>query len=300
MTWQDSDIDRLALLTKEQVEELKKEKIYTSLQLLLAPSHLLEKHFGKEELATVLSMLQSQVNGFYRILGAHDIVRVSTGSKSLDAKLGGGITSGQITEICSEQRYPRTLFCYSVLLRFLREHEDARVLYNDPATKFRPEKLCELGSHYYLSQREILDRILVFRPYNIIQQMEIFEIYDSNLKASRNKLIMVDGLGDFFKFAAEKKNIIYHKIRAMENFMLRLNHLAAREGTIVLLSNSTIERFKDKTIVPESDKIIGESIKTNILLHRREDATWEAKVMSSGESCSVQLSLSEYGFGDTI
>ncbi|MGQ9780980.1 MAG: hypothetical protein ACUVQ8_01825 [Nitrososphaeria archaeon] len=301
MTEQDPDIEELGILTNEKVKELAEENICTGLQLLLAPTDILNKHFSREELVNVLSLLQSKIKGVYRISDRNNLgsaIRVSTGSRLLDAKLGGGVTSGQITEICSEQRYPRTLLCYSILLRFLRERKDSRVLYNDPSATFRPEKLGELGSHYGLSPQEILDKISVFRPYTISQQMEIFKVYDNNLKLFRNKLLVVDGLGDFFGLSAEKKNIIYRRIRAMENFILRLNYLAAREKIIILFSNSTIQRFKDKVITPESDKIIGQPVKTRILIYRKEDATWEAKAVVGEESCSIPLSLSEYGLGD--
>jgi len=296
-------INELNILSKDKVEKLAHENIYTGLQFLLAPCSVLEKYFKKDELTNILLTMQSKVNGVYRILDKKtlgEITKITTSSTALNSKLRGGILSRQITEICSEQHFPRTQLCYDIILKFLQNHREGAVLYNDSNGMFRPERLHELGLFYGLDSKEILERISVFRPYTVPQQFEIFEIYENSCKRFKHKLLIVDGLCDSFKLVAKKKNIIFNRLKALENFIMRLNYLAAHDNMIVILLNNTVQRFRDSSTVPEHEDIIGPFIRTKILVHRLEDMTWEAKVIIGDDIGAVQFSLTEYGAGDII
>ena len=303
MTEQDPMISELNIISKDKTEKLVNENIYTSLQFLLAPNSVLEKYFEKEELANILITVQSKVDGIYRILDKKtfgEATNITTSSTALDSKLKGGIHSRQITEICSEQHFPRNQLCYNIMLKFLQEHKDGVILYNDSNGMFRPERLDELGHFYGLDSKEILERISVFRPYTVPQQLEIFKIYESSFKQFKYKLLIVDGLCDSFKLVAKKKNIIFNRLKALENFIMRLNYLAAYDNIIVILLNNTVQRFKDNSMAPEHEDIIGPFIRTKILVYRLEDMTWEAKVIIGDNIGAVQFSLTEYGAGDMV
>ena len=301
MTEQDPMINELNILSKDEVDELTHENIYTSLQFLLAPHSILEKYFKKDELVNILVTIQCRVNGVYRILDKKtlgEINSITTSSTALDSKLKSGILSRQITEICSEQHFPRIQLCYDIMLKFLQEQKEGIVLYNDSNGMFRPEIFNELGRYYGLNSKEILKKVSVFRPYSLPQQFEIFKIYENSFKRFEHKLLIVDGLCESFKLVAKKKNIIFYRLKALENFVMRLSYLAARDNMIIILLNNSVLRFRDSAIVPEYEDIISPFILTKILLHRLEDMTWEAKVIIGDYIGTVQFSLTEYGAGD--
>jgi hypothetical protein len=294
-------INELNILSKEKVGQLAQGNIYTVLQFLLTPHNILEKYFEKDELVSIISTLQCRVGGVYRVLDKNvggEINNITISSSSLNSKLKSGIPSRQITEICSEQHFPRIQLCYDVVLNFLHEQKGGAVLYNDSNGMFRPERLSELGRYHGLDSKEILNKISVFRPYSLPQQFEIFKIYENSFKQFNHKLLVIDGLCESLKLVAKKKNIIFYRLKALENFIMRLNYLAARDNMIVILLSNSIRRFRDSALVPEYEDIIGPFIRTKILLSRSEDTTWEAKVVVGDHVETVEFSLTEYGAGD--
>jgi RecA/RadA recombinase len=303
MTEQNPMISELNILSRDTKEKLAHENIYTSLQLLFTPNNVLEKYFGNKELVNILIAVQSQIGGVYRILNKKmfgEVANITTSSTLLDSKLEDGVHSRQITEICSEQRFPRNQLCYNIMLKFLQEYRDGVVLYNDSNGMFRPERLNQLGHFYGLESKDILERISVFRPYTVPQQIEIFKIYETSFKKFKNKFLVVDGLCDSFKLLARKKNIIFNRLKALENFIMRLNYLAANDNIIVIFLNNMVQRFHDNSMIPEHEDIIGPFIRTKILVHRLEDMIWEAKVIIGDRIEAVPFSLTEYGAGDNV
>ena len=304
MTEQSYYIEELEILTKEKVEALVEDDIFTCSQLLLAPLSILKKHFSEEELEEVLIRIQEKTKGIFR--GASEkvcnpIFVISTSSKTLNAKLEGGIKSGGLTQIFSEQRFPRTQLCYSIMLNFLHAFSDSEILYNDPNGMFRPEKLMELAQYNCIDPKIIMDRISVFRPYTILQQFEIFEIIADKLETVCHKLIIVDGLGDFLKLNPTRNiNIFYKKIKALEGFLLRLNYVAANDNIPVILLNNALVKFEDDLIVPEAGGAISFAFDTQMLLRKREDFAWQAKIIDGDNITDAVFSITEYGVGDVI
>lgn len=302
MTEQSYYIEELEILSKEKIEALAEDGIFTCSQLLLAPLSILKKHFSEEELGKVLIRIQEETKGISRGSKACDSVfMISTSSKTLDAKLEGGIKSGCLTQIFSEQRFPRTQLCYSIMLNFMHAFSDSEILYNDPNGMFRPEKLMELAKYNCIDPKTVIDGISVFRPYTILQQFEIFEIIADKLETVCHKLIIVDGLGDFLKLNPTKNiNIFYKKKKALEGFLLRLNYVATNDNIPVILLNNALVKFEDNLIVPEAGGTISFAFNTQMLLYKREDFAWQAKIIDGDSVTDAVFNITEYGVGDVI
>jgi len=299
----DPTLEELGILPEGKLEELKREHIFTAFQMLLAHKETLEKHFKKEEIGKMLSFLQTRVKGVYRVVDESTTcprTKISTSSKTLDSILNGGVASAEITEICSEQRYPRTLLCYNIILKLIQEHIDSKVLYNDPYGVFRPEGLIELGGLYGLKAGDIMNKIFIFHPYTADQQFDAFKIYENIFEHHQPRMIVIDGIGDFFRLVAKKKSIIYNRIKALEGFILKLKYTAARDNIYVILLNNTVKKFDSETFLPEFDEIIGSYVETKILLQKVDLMTWSAKVIIGGRTELTQFSLTTYGAGDII
>ncbi|MEM3403275.1 MAG: hypothetical protein QXJ17_01800 [Nitrososphaeria archaeon] len=303
MTVLDPTLEELSIIPEDKLEELKKEHVFTAYQMLLTPQKALEKCFEKEEAKKLLSILQTKVKGVYRVTDKSITpprTKISTSLKTLDSILNNGITSAEITEICSEQRYPRTLLCYNIILKLIQEHIDAKVLYNDPYGMFRPEGLIKLGNLYGLKAEHIINKIFIFHPYTVDQQFDVFKIYGNVFERHHPCMIVVDGIGDFFRLAAKKRSIIYNRIKALEGFILKLKYIVAKDNIYAILLNNTVKKFDTETFLPEFDTIIGPYIETKILLQRIDLTNWNAKVIKNRKTEVLQFSLTTYGAGDTI
>ena len=81
---------------------------------------------------------------------------ISTGSKTLDALLGGGIRSGLITDVYGESGSGKTQLCFTAAVNCIKN--TGNVLFVDTAGNFRPERIMEIGG-----SPEILEKITYLR-----------------------------------------------------------------------------------------------------------------------------------------
>jgi len=300
MQYHDMELEELGVISGDRLEALKKEKIYTCLQLLFAPNHVIEKYFNERERREVFLKIEQLFPGIYRFtdIGGKPIV-VSTGVCGLDEALGGGIRSSNITEVCSERRYLRTLFAYSITLNFIREFENAMVVYNDLSQTFRPERLCELARHRGFKDDSFLEKVFVFKPYTVSQQFEIFDTLEGGGREEVKRLLIVDGVGDFFKPSSKRKDIAFHSIRMLESFILRLNHVSVKKNMIVLLLNSLVKNFDTNVIEPQFNPITQEAAGARILFYEEGDVV-RAKVIIGENVKDVRLNVTDYGLSDAV
>lgn len=287
----DMSLGDSGLVPEEKIEGLRKENIHTCLQLLFAPYDIIKKYFSEEEEKEIFTKLEELFNGIYRFRKIeHEIIVVPTLVSELDNRIGG-ISSGQITEICSEKRYLRTLFSYNLILNFIETFENHLIIYNDSNQIFRPEKLCELAKYRGIREYSFLDKIIVFKPYTIKQQIEILEEIEKNFDNHSKKLFVIDEIGNFFKPNSKKKNIIYYNYRMLENFMLRINQLSTKHNIITLLLNSLIKRIETDTYEPGYNSITENIIGTRIFLIEEDDKVVKTKIIMGDKVEEFRASL---------
>ena len=92
-----------------------------------------------------------------------DVIFISTGSKDLDALLGGGIETGSITEVFGEFRTGKTQLCHTLCVMSQRPLDqggaEGRVIYVDTEGTFRPQKLVAIAERFDMNPDEVLDNV---------------------------------------------------------------------------------------------------------------------------------------------
>lgn len=112
---------------------------------------------------------------------------IQTGSKSLDALLGGGIRTGMITDVYGESGSGKSQFCFSLAANCTKE--GFRVLFIDTAGTFRPERISEIAG-----TREVLDTITFIRALNTRDQSSAID----RARDDDFKIILIDTLTGLF------------------------------------------------------------------------------------------------------
>ncbi|MCX8188135.1 MAG: hypothetical protein N3F64_00310 [Nitrososphaeria archaeon] len=299
MNHYDMSLEESGLIPKDKIEELKKENIYTCLQLIFAPYDIIKKYFNEKEEREILPKLEELFRGIYRFRKIeHEIIAIPTLVNELDNRIGG-ISSSQITEVCSEKRYLRSLFSYNLILNFIQTFENHIVIYNDSNQTFRPEKLCELSKYRGIKEDSFLDKIIVFKPYTIKQQIEILEEMERVFNSNSKKLLVIDEIGNFFKPNSKKKNIVYYNYRMLENFILRINQLSVKYNVITLLLNNLIKKIETNTYEPQYNFVTENIIGTKILLIE-EDRLVRIKIIIGDKIEEFRVKISDYGISDAI
>ncbi|KAK7205137.1 Rad51-domain-containing protein [Myxozyma melibiosi] len=92
------------------------------------------------------------------------VVSISTGSKALDAVLGGGIKTMSITEVFGEYRCGKTqlahTFCVTAQLPKDMGGAEGKVAYIDTEGTFRPERLRDIAERFGVDADQIVDSIM--------------------------------------------------------------------------------------------------------------------------------------------
>jgi RecA/RadA recombinase len=92
---------------------------------------------------------------------------ISTGSRSLDALLGGGVRTGMVTDVFGASGAGKTQLCFSLCASCTRA--GWRAVFVDTAGTFRPERVSEIAG------REALDRITFVRALHTQDQVAALE-----------------------------------------------------------------------------------------------------------------------------
>ncbi|MFG1446569.1 MAG: DNA repair and recombination protein RadA, partial [Thermoplasmatales archaeon] len=104
-----------------------------------------------------------------------EIKKLTTGSKSLDDLLGGGIETAAITEFFGEYASGKTQIMHQLAVNATLPLDKnglaGEVLFIDTENTFRPERIVQMAKHIDLDPVEVLKKIHVARAYNSSHQI---------------------------------------------------------------------------------------------------------------------------------
>ncbi|MCD6493836.1 MAG: DNA repair and recombination protein RadA [Archaeoglobaceae archaeon] len=134
--------------------------------------------------------------------------KITTGSKSLDELLGGGVETQSITELFGEFGSGKTQICHQLAVNVQMPKENGglngAVIVIDTENTFRPERIIQMAEAKGLDPKEVLKNIFVAQAYNSNHQMLLVD----NAKELANKLkkegkevrlLIVDSLTSHFR-----------------------------------------------------------------------------------------------------
>ncbi|KAM6498515.1 Rad51 domain containing protein [Amanita muscaria] len=127
------------------------------------------------------------------------ILTISTGSKSVDAMLGGGIMSQSLSEVYGEFRTGKTQLAHtmSVITQLPPELGGAsgKVAYVDTEGTFRPDRIKSIAERFGVDGNMALENILYARAFNSEHQMELINECSIRFAEDKDfKLLMLSKL----------------------------------------------------------------------------------------------------------
>jgi len=101
--------------------------------------------------------------------------KITTGSKDLDALLGGGVETQAITEFFGEYGSGKSQLCFQLAVNVQLPVEegglDGSVIVIDTESTFRPERIAQMAEAKGLDPNDVLKNIHIARAYNSNHQM---------------------------------------------------------------------------------------------------------------------------------
>ena len=248
---------------------------------------------GEQTAQRLISASRSQIGiGFKNakelLQTRNKLVKIPTGSKSLDTLLGGGIETSSLTEISGEFRTGKTQICFQLCVTTAMSKNlgglESGIIYIDTEGTFRPERIVQICNRFNAPAEEVLSRINVGRAYNSDHQMVLILESPKFIKEGNVKLLIIDSLTSHFRAEFAGRNSLLERQQKLNKFLHQLLRLAEVYDVAVVATNQVLSKpdvLYGETIFPIGGNIVAHSCTTRIFLRKGKGEKRIARVIDS-------------------
>lgn len=279
------------LLQVKGIGELKAQRIHAAAKLLVPM-----------RMVSALDMLNMRKN----------MVQLTTGSAQLDRILGGGIETGQITEMFGEFRCGKTQLCHTLCvacqLPIDRGGGESKALYIDTEGTFRPERLQSIAVRYELNVEDVLENVTYARAYNAEHQEALLVEAAGIFCESRYALLIVDSATGLFRTDYHGRGELADRQQALNKFLRNLQRIADEHGVAVVITNQVMASpeggpsYMGPQVRPIGGHIIGHASQTRLAFRKGKGSTRICKIYDSPSlpEAEAVFEISEGGIRDAV
>ncbi len=221
------------------------------------------------------------------------IGKVSTGSKSLDKLLGGGLETQAITEVFGEFGSGKTQLAHTLSVMVQLPPEEGglggSIVWIDTENTFRPERIRQIAKNRGLDPEEILKNIYVARAFNSNHQMLLVEKAEEIIKEKADtdkpvKLLIIDSLMSHFRSEYVGRGSLAERQQKLAKHLADLHRLADLYDIVVFVTNQVQAKpdafFGDPTR-PIGGHILGHSATLRVYLRKGKAGKRVARLIDS-------------------
>ncbi len=203
------------------------------------------------------------------------IDRFTTGTKSLDDLLGGGIESQAVTEFYGEFGSGKTQICHTLCITVQQSRDkgglDAGAIYIDTENTFRPERLVGISTARGLDPDKVLERIIVAKAYNSSHQELIVAELGRILDKQKIKLVIVDSAVAHYRAEFLGRGTLAERQQKLNRFMHLLTRTSEARNLAVVVTNqvqATPDVFFGDPAKPTGGHVVGHTSTYRIYLRK--------------------------------
>jgi len=209
------------------------------------------------------------------IVKRQNILKLTTGSRKLDALLGGGIETQSITEFYGEYGSGKSQIahqlCVNVQLPVEEGGLDGGALYIDTENTFRVERISQMARHMGLDPEDVLKHIILAEAYTSDHQIFLLENADKVIKENNIRLIVIDSLTSHFRSEYIGRESLAERQQKLNQHMHKLIRLARAFNAVAVVTNqvmSSPDVFFGDSIRPIGGHIVAHTSHTRIYLRK--------------------------------
>lgn len=197
-----------------------------------------------------------------------EVMHLTTGSKELDALLGGGIETGSITELFGEFRTGKTQLCHTLAITCQLPTSmgggEGKCLYIDTEGTFRPERLFPIAERYGIDPQQALENIACARAFNSDHQNQLLIQASALMAESRFSLLVVDSATALYRTDFSGRGELSARQMGLARFLRNLLRLADEYGVAVVITNQVVAQVDGAAMFAADPK---KPIGGNIMAH---------------------------------
>lgn len=287
-------IDELPGITEQNIAKLKEAGYDLESTAASMPAELVEATgiamttCAKIIAAAKQAVTPSYEDGSIALARRKTIEKISSGSKELDALLGGGIETQAITEFFGRFGSGKSQIgfqlCVNVQLPKDKGGLEGAALVIDTENTFRPERIAQMAQAKGLDAEAALKNIFVARAKNSDHQVLLVEKATELIKEKGIKLIVIDSLMSAFRNDYIGRGTLQARQGKLNNHLHDLQRLAEQFNLVVYVTNQVMDRpdilFGDPT-TPVGGNIVAHQSTYRMYLRRSKEDRRIAKLVDS-------------------
>lgn len=189
---------------------------------------------------------------------------LSTGSRTLDELLKGGIETGSLTEIFGEFRTGKTQLCHTLCvtcqLPLDQGGGEGKAVYIDTEGTFRPQRLVAIAERFGLDPGDVLENVAYARAHNSEQQMELLKMASALMVEDRYALMVVDSATALFRTDYSGRGELSERQMQLAQFLRSLTRICEEFGVAVVMTNQVVANPDGMSFAKDATKPIGGNI----------------------------------------
>jgi len=248
---------------------------------------------GEETAAKIINAARSKLKmGFEpasEVLKKREsIAKITTGSKSLDDLLGGGVETQAILEAYGAFGSGKSQIAHqlSVNVQLPKEQGglEGKAIFIDTEQTFRPERILDMSKALEMDPQKALENIFIARAYNSDHQILLAEKAEEILKKEPVKIIIVDSLTASFRSDYTGRGTLANRQQKLNRHIHHLQKLADVYNVAIYVTNQVMSNpaimFGDPT-APIGGHIVGHQATYRLYLRRSKENKRIAKLIDS-------------------
>jgi DNA repair protein RadA len=183
------------------------------------------------------------------------VLRITTGCKSLDQLLAGGVESQTITELYGEFESGKSQICHQLCVNVQLPPEkgglDAAALYIDTESTFHPQRIKSMAEALGLDVSEVFKKIIIAEAITSDHQIQLLNVADKVIQKNNIKLIVIDSLTAHFRSEYLGREFLAPRQQKLNQHLFRLARLAKVFNLVAVVTNQVMAKpdafFSDPT-----------------------------------------------------
>ncbi|GBG71468.1 hypothetical protein CBR_g8885 [Chara braunii] len=172
------------------------------------------------------------------------VVRITTGSRTLDTLLGGGIETMAITEAFGEFRTGKTQLAHTLCVTTQMPRSvgggNGKVAYIDTEGTFRPSRIVSISERFGLDSAAVLDNIIVARAYTHEHQYNLLLGLAAKMMEEPFRLLIVDSITALFRVDFTGRGELAERQQKLAGMLSKLTKIAEEFNVAVYITNQVI------------------------------------------------------------
>ncbi len=176
-----------------------------------------------------------------------NIEYITTGSSELDRILGGGISTGKLTEVYGPFKSGKTNLSHTISVTSqLPKNKgglNCSVAYIDTENTFSKEKIKRISLRFGLDPQKILSKIYHARIYSSDHQIQMIMKAEKLCKTHNVRLIIIDSLMALMRAEYVGIGLLARRQAVLNNMIHTLSRIAETYNCAVLLTNQVATKM---------------------------------------------------------